>query len=268
MLIGIHYIGECVFDNTLPFSDTQNSVKLQNCIADTLHIDKIAKVNDPIKWTGHTRLLARFNGNFEAGNVDPNELNITKWRIKRNKPNELKQTVGEVENQWNVEHQFEDYFVKAKQVYEYTVVPLIDDVIEGDDITHPVEVDFDGWWLIDEDTRLQFLYNLDDAKYGLEEDREEIRTFSKYPLIRYGPSRFRRGTLMGLFIPQEKTAKEMEEMLDSMIEARKPYILKDGQGRYMKVNIYEPEITIPHRTLKSHVLRVGVRWVEIADADS
>ena len=49
MLIGIHYIGECVFDNTLPFSDTQNSVKLQNCIADTLHIDKIAKVNDPIK---------------------------------------------------------------------------------------------------------------------------------------------------------------------------------------------------------------------------
>jgi len=145
MLIGIHYIGECVFDNTLPFTDTQNSIKLQNCIADTLHIDRTAESDDPVKWTGNTRLLARFNDNFEAGNIDPNELNITKWRIKRNKPNELKQTVGEVENQWNVEHQFEDYMVKSKQEYEYTVVPLIDDVIEGDNITHPVDVDFDGW---------------------------------------------------------------------------------------------------------------------------
>lgn len=262
IIIGIHYIGECVFDNILPFNDVQRSVEVKNCIADTLHIDKQTRDDIPPKWRSTTRLLARFNDNFEAGNIDPNELNITKWRVKRNEPGELKQTVGEVDNLWNVPHEFEDYSIRAKQEYEYTVVPLIDDVVEGDDITHAVTTDFDGWWV----DKFQFLYNLDDMTYSTEEDRVELSTFSKYRLIRYGPARFKRGMLAGLIIPRDKTAREIEEELDDLIAQRKPCILRDMQGRLMKVNLYEPETVVLHRTMKSYVLRIGVRWVEIGDA--
>ncbi|MCT4605378.1 MAG: hypothetical protein N4A64_04605 [Marinisporobacter sp.] len=162
---------------------------------------------------------------------------------------------------------YDDYSALSTVYYEYIVTPVDATGIEGIVTATVVRPEFDGWWIVDldnpEEYNFQFLYNLDDVTINMTEDRTEMSTFGKYPLVRYGTKRARKCTLSGLFIPEGESTKEQYDKFDQMLTQRKPYLLKDKYGRKFVVDISSPQETILSRL--QGVTKIAVNWVEVGE---
>ncbi|WP_211329378.1 hypothetical protein, partial [Ammoniphilus oxalaticus] len=103
-----------------------------------------------------------------------------------------------------------------------------------------IDVMFSGWWVVDMETNdmFNFVYNVSQGQISLEEERQEIRTFSSKPFVRYGAFSAERGSLAGLKIDGPGTAREQVNVLRELISRRKPFYLKNNRGESWVVNIY------------------------------
>ncbi len=269
MIIGYEIIGTTVFSS---FSPLVNAcfMELKNIVADEFHVQNISN-NSTVRenWTSGTVLLTTFNGDLEAGNIQMRENSITGLRVKRRKVNNQIFTVLK-EFPFTPEPTqiiYDDYSATAGVDYEYMVVPYDETGIEGIITTINAKAEFEGWWLVDphspEDFNFQFFYNLDDINIETDEDRTELTTFGKYPLIRYGQKRARKGTLSSLFIPEGDSVVEQYQKLDNMLKQHKTLLLKDGLGRSFLVDVSSPAETVLQKPFR--LSRITVSWVEVEE---
>lgn len=268
MIIGYDIIGSQIFPSHSAVKNVQYA-EVKNVIADELHIQSTVgeTTSDKNEWTYGTVLLATFNGDLEAGNIQMRENPIEKLRVKRrllSKPNFI--ILKELPfNPEPTELIYDDYTALSDKEYEYVVVPVDATGIEGIMTATYVNPKFDGWWLIDldnpEEYNFQFIYNLEDVSIDTDEDRTEMSTFGKYPIVRYGTKRAKRGQLSSLFIPGGYNIREQIERLDEMLAQHKPYLLKDGYGRKYIVDVTAPNETIMPRV--AGLSKVTIDWVEV-----
>ncbi|WP_336786966.1 hypothetical protein [Paenibacillus sp. MMO-177] len=272
MIIGLDMIGAQGFKSLVPPVTNATYLEVENCVADVLQLQtNIDNDDTKDKWGYGTVLLATFNGDLEAGNIQMRENPISELRVKRRNLKDQNFIVVK-ELPFNPEPTqivYDDYTVSSGEEYEYVIAPVDASGIEGFMTATYINPKFDGWWIVDPDQpelyNFQFLYNLDDVNITVDEDRTEINTFSKFPKVYYGQKYARRGSLSSLFIPEGYNAKEQYERLIAMINAKKPYILKDGYGRNFRVDISAPQETVQARM--AGVTKVAVNWVEVGEVN-
>lgn len=268
MLIGVESFCDSIFEPPYAPFISVKYVEIKNTIIDELHIQSIVADNSTKEnWTNGTILLAKYAGDLEAGNIVMRENPITKLRIKRRNTSKasfttLKELPFDPEP---TELTFDDYTASSNREYEYLVTPVDETGIEGVVTAVSAKPEFEGWWIIDrdnpEENNFRFLYNLDDVHINTDEDRSELRTFGKYPMVRYGELRAKKGTLTGLIIPEELDARQQVEKLDRILQQHKPLLLKGSRGQSFIVDVSAPSETIMSRI--NGLSRVQLNWMEV-----
>ena len=266
MIIGIDYIGATPFDiGVAPVHSSY--IELKNSVVDELHIQsQLSNSSTKENWTNGTILLAKFNGDLEAGNITMRENPISKLRIKRRNYNS---TIFKVlkEMPFNpdpTELIYDDYTCVSDDTYDYSVVPVDSAGIEGIMTAVSVKPHVEGWWIIDRDNpgnHIKFMYNLDEVSISTDEDRTELSTFSRYPKVYYGTKRAKRGSLSGLFIPEGMTVRDQIAMLENLTQQHKPLLLKGGYGRSYIVDVSAPQLSIA--PMMKDITKVNISWVEV-----
>lgn len=220
------------------------------------------------RWNADTVFLASFEGNLEAGSISLGDVEINKWRLKRQREgSNIVVTVGEFNVlDYDIQISWIDRNLWSKRNYVYFIVPVGTDGTEGEQLSVVTSVTFDGWILTDPDNQnnfVKFYYNIDSVSIQLEEDRTELRTFYKYPLVRYGEGDFHRGSISSLYIPEDQTVIQQIEALKTLLRLRKALLLKDGKGVNYLVNAHSQ---IESRDINDiDPSRISIQWVEVGE---
>lgn len=221
---------------------------------DDSQIESVYRAGQPQDRNVYTVILAPFDGNTEAGDVDFGGLTIASWNVYRD--GEL---IAEYPNIDAVSLSHTDYSVSARQRYEYAVRPVASNGVEGDATVTFITPQFDGFWIVDPDAPdealFQFLWNTEPSTNIYEEDRAEIRTFARKAFIRYGEYNAERGEVGGLLDTRENYLR-----LKDIVRLRRPLLLKTWRGDKWRVNIYDLE-RIP--VAEGEVLSVA--WTEVSE---
>ncbi|GMA50116.1 hypothetical protein GCM10025857_14730 [Alicyclobacillus contaminans] len=181
-----------------------------------------------------TMFLANFDGTLEGGDVSGTA--IDHWQIVR-LYNGQQKLLGTVQKSENPTLSFVDSTPLADATYQYNIVPYDANGNSGPPMIVQGSVSFDGWWLTDPDTGVsfQFYLNVGDVEIQTNYGRNEYKTFGRYPVVAYAPTRYRTGKLSGWVVDQFMTTQtpyEQYQTLQSMIDAHKPLLLrgmKDGE---------------------------------------
>ena len=258
-----------------------NNIEISNCIIDELHVR--AAVDDSVNllptkddWQIDTYLLAKFQGNLEAGNISNQGYKIAKFVIKRRKINELKPlTIGSVNYVEGQTFMFTDY-TQANEKYIYGVYPVGENGIEG----APNEIvgtsDFTGYFVVDKDTGnvLTFDKSFDSKPMvdtQLNQGRYSVETFSKYPSIYYNETLYHTFTLSSVIVPDEltKSGDTYLNILNKFIIEHKPMIVKSGNGEVYVCDLSNLKKSSPLNTWDGYdYLEISIDCQEIDDYDT
>lgn len=228
-------------------------IEINNCIADQIHLRELTSVivdttsTKETTWQADTRLLAKFQGDSEAGNINNEGNPINKIIFKRRKPGQIYNiTIGSVDfDPTNVQSlNFVDYSQPVGSLI-YSIVPVGSNRLEGRPNEISVESKFSGWWIIDENKNRQFGFN---KQYGgedrtvdiqLNQGRIEIETMSKYPVVYYDPTEYVRFNLSAVVVPSNYSITEWNNFI-SIITQHTPLIVKSGNGDFYIVDVCAP----------------------------
>ena len=254
-----------------------NSITLDNGVYDDLFITKNYNTeitNSNKEWNFDTVLHAMFNGNLLAGNVEFALNTITSIRIKQREKGKFDWiTIYDIPI-----NSIEDLafvrtykYCKGNTNYEFAVLPVLNDTVEGNMSIVECESKFTGAYLMERDASIQMVINFESTQQR-NHSPTTIQTLGRIKpfYITNGMSNYESGSINVVFIqfdncePNTKTgAKYRKDIYDSLTN-KKPKILKFDDGRTYIVGITEAisqssDIDIPVST---------INWTEIADIDS
>lgn len=280
MLIGLSAFS---FDGFSPCTSSVRDIyylEITNAIFDEIHVRE--RIDFPISntresWQPDTRLLAKFKGNLEAGNIDNDGLQIEKFALKRKRYDELDWIiVGYLSYENGKTVEFIDY-TQPNDKLIYSVCPVAENGLLGKDNLVEIESDFVGFYIVDKDEQnnpnpqriLVFDTivgnNIPMVDTQLEQGRVELRTLSKYPIIFYTDNEFHRFSLQASFIPEEnQRSNKLYEKLLNMIREHKPYIVKGSDGSLYVMDISNPKRSVSNNSYKSYDwITVSIDCVEV-----
>ncbi len=256
MLIGLESFTGMFFDTPQTPISNISYLSIKECIADDLHIrNTLANITEKSEWDNSTVLYAAFSGDMEAGNISMRENQIAKLRLKRKEGNESYfKTIAEFDfdNQIITKtYSYNDYEAMGNVEITYMVCPVDSAGIEGKGTVVTTLLDFSGWWIIDmespDENSVQFIYNMDSVSISTEQDRTILKTFSKYPFVRYGATHCKQGSLKSMNVNFSVPIWKQVQKLDNMCQMHKSFLLKDGNGHRYIVDINSPtETTYEH----------------------
>lgn len=232
-----------------------------------------ADLNAREEWQTDTRLLAKFLGDLEAGNINNSGVRIEKFAIKRRKVDELEGlTIGYEKFVNNAKVEYLD-LTQSNDAHIYSVVPIGENNLEGKPNEVTIESDFVGWWIVDKDSSevLGFDKSIGDVgkvDVQLNQDRVEIKTFSRYPNIWYSPTDYSTFTLSTVLIPNdlERSGKNFERVVRKFVTKHIPMIVKDDTGRIFVCDISNPRFSTPMNTWKGNdYIELALDFTEIED---
>lgn len=232
------------------------------------------------EWRYESVLLARFQGNLNAGNVDFTNMTVADIVVKKRKMDDLTgwQRVAKTPYDKNniKTYEFYDDLSESFQEYEYAFVPVTSQGIEGDYIKETVFSEFEDMFMIDKDNKYKLRYNIN---YGSSERVTENALFqplgSKYPIVvSNGMTNYEQGSVDTLVLsdksllklhPKEET-KYRKQLVDFLTN-NKPKILKNGNGDFYMIKVIgNPQINKLNE-LSGALANVSFSWVEISNID-
>ncbi|MGG3892002.1 hypothetical protein [Metabacillus fastidiosus] len=231
-------------------------VELNGAIYDELHIREktdgvdTSNVKDP--WQIDTIILAKFMNDLEAGNINNQGVKIDKFAIKRKRINEINPiTLGYKDFVNNNQFVYQD-FTQPRGEFIYSIVPIGENGLEGQENSITIDVDFAGFHLVDKDTNEvlsfdTFIGSEPTVTQSLNQGRTQIDTFSKYPSFYYTEQNYHSFSLQAVFIPEEweSAGKKYEDILNQFVYSHKPFIIKGGNGSIYVADIHTPSVETP-----------------------
>lgn len=228
---------------------------IYDCVFATRNVTDPYSTTIPSVWDIYTIMLANFNGNLSAGNIDIMLQAITSVRIKKRKQSSFEWiTIKEIpiNTMQDLNFVFEDYFSANNEEYEYAWVPVLNNV-EGNFISQKIFSQFNGVFIADADTIYKFYAGV---SYGVSEQVQKIGTFEpfgkQYPVyVSNSLINYQTGSLSGKIIGQyEKTyefdRKEMVEEKNQLLKFltnKKAKLIKDWNGNeFLCVIVGNPNV--------------------------
>lgn len=202
-------------------------------------IDTVFEYN-PV-WDADTVFLAEFDSNLTAGNVEAGGGELIGWLINKRKSGDLVTTrVGEVDKDTT---ELVDYRVVDKDSVVYQIVPKTETVLGTPLETEEVLSEYDGWFLIDEQTNTTYKFRLQFSSDTASANTSQVvfRTHNKFPTISQTESNYITGGISAI-VPEEVTSDgkivqsvRFVEGLQDFIGNGKPKLLKSRKGKIMRV---------------------------------
>lgn len=170
----ISLYGEGYFDKVHALSTSMTLLEL-------LAID----ITTEISWDSNTIMLAEFNNNLNAGNLNLGG-NVQNWEVYRLAEDDP--TLVKVATVAGTEENFIDYRVPPFDTYTYSVFGVTSTEISEPLTALPVDVEFYNYFLIDEDTNTVYAFDLnaETGVYEFQQDLTSYDTFNQYPTFSQG----------------------------------------------------------------------------------
>jgi hypothetical protein len=229
-----------------------------------LEVETLANSSLPYIWDDDTIFLAPLDNDLNAGSLAGSGLNIITWRIYKKLTSEDQYTFLEEQDNSPINYYY-DMIVANGISYDYALEGVSDD---GRVTTKYFNlgniVTFNGFWLLDQEnnTSFQFLYNIPQVPTSLEREREEFKTFSKYPVIRRGIYQVHRGTLTTV-IDEDDDITTLTDALESM--EGNELVLKLYTGKMYLVDVYNITNTLTSEE-GYETCELRCDWVEVGEA--
>lgn len=288
MIIGFNAFGEenhLAFDNRL-CHPTYNKLEITGGMIDEIYIDEDIEIpytiEKPTGWRFRTVLLARFQGNLEAGSVEAQNLQIEKIRFQRRRVGDLEwQDVAEMEYipTEKIFYETLDKFVSNEFIYQYSIIPITATVVGNRVVSDEVKAEFEGIFISDKESNYKLLYDveLSDIQHNIAYSVFEPRN-SKYPIVVYGNLDYVSFDITATFITAETMNKNdgtvdirMERLTkDKLLEFMKngkPKIYRDHHGNTKVVSVVGTPKEIPYNN-KGGIAKLSFSLAEIGDVDS
>lgn len=270
-----------------PFPTSVNDItttELSNAIFDDFYVTKDTSsaysTTVPTEWDFYTIMLANFNGNLNAGNIDALLSQLTSIRIKRRPVGSFDWiTIREipVETLEDISFIFDDNFGANLTEYEYAWVPVLNEV-EGNYIIKSILSQFNGVFICDLETVYKFV---GDVAYGTSEQVQKIGTFEpfgrQYPVyVSNAMTNYQKGSLSakimgryettGVFNRQEMVSEK--NALLSWLTNKQAKIIKDYNGNIWLVVIIGNPSVIYNGKWGNGIMDVSLNYSETGSVDS
>lgn len=232
------------------------------------------------EWDTNTTLIADFEGNLVAGNVDLGE-SISGNMIYRKKLGSSKlefvKTVGEDEKY------IVDYMVKNNSEYMYYLFPTTENATLLPLSSNSVEINHNAWSLMVVDETddknvftlaklFKFSLNFSSDRMSTNNDVNILKNFTSYPKIQKGNSNYWSGGLTSLigFVHCSgdyiQTPNMMEELKALAIDGRRKF-LRDYEGNLFEVEIVDSINIGNEDDTSQQVKSMTIKWVEVGSTD-
>lgn len=259
--------------------------KLTNAIYDDFYITKDVtspySTEIPTEWDFNTILLANFNGNLSAGNIEQTIDILDGIRIKKRIKGTFDWiTIKEytVTNVGDLSFSFSDSLSRNNTEYEYAWIPILKNGTEGGYTIVDVLSKFNGVYLADVNSIYKFVA---DTSYGQTRRVQQIGTFEpygrKYPVyVSNGMINYEQGSmnarLIGDYLEtgvlnREKIVNEKQSLMDFLTN-KKAKILKDYNGNYWLVIITGNPTVEYDNNYGMGVMTANFQWSEVGDANN
>lgn len=258
-----------------------SSITLKNGIFDDLYItketDSIYSAQIPKDWDFDTILHTLFQGTLHAGNVDYTISSVSEMRVKRREVGTydwvtLYQIPISHVDDFNFERM--DMTARAKTWYEYSLVPVINNV-EGNLNINKVYSDYDGIFIVGSDEIFGTYLNTSISVQNNHISSSVTTLGRKYPyIVSSSKSNYTSGNISGTFIEFDRVVSELvpkegwkyRKRLMDFFGDGKPKIIKVHDGRmWMSSIIGSPSESAPaHEDMPVS----SIEFVETGDVDS
>jgi hypothetical protein len=229
---------------------------MQNAIYDEVHVRENTVVIDSSNvkedWQMDTIMLAKFLGDLEAGNINNQGINITQFAIKRRKVNETTPITLAYKDFVNNNQFVYDDYTQANDEYIYSIVPVGENGLEGQENSITITSDFTGFHLVDKFTNQvisfdKFMGSEPSVQTTLNQGKTQIDTLSPYPRFFYNGQNYHTFTLQGVFIPEDWQNSEQlyQSILTQYVYTHKPFLAKGGNGSVYIVDVSSPQKEVP-----------------------
>ena len=280
------------FDTCVPFANSLENIVIQNAIYDELEIlQNISEVNQDTSksgsWTNDTLILAKFQGNLSAGNINVGGHPVYSIKFLKRKKGETEwQLCKDVPyDKEKEEYIFIDKYIESEQDYEYCIRPTArvydetgaytETIIGQNNKPQLFRVVFDYAHLFDNETSYDLIYNFKLSEITSNIDANTIMTLGgQYPFTVYGASKYKTGSVSCLLVTEESAIgsidvgkeKELRNNIDKFLSNKKPKILKYEDGTYLLISISNNyTLTSDENLLGSYSL--SFNYTEIGDAN-
>ena len=251
------------------FDGTYNQIYLSTDINMT-----VANLDD--EWNYNTKMNAKFDGSFDAGNSGFSLRNTDHIVIRRRELGTLEWTTiftREINNVEDFAIHITDTYARSGVEYEYSVSSFVNGM-ENSYIIENVYSEFDGYYITDKDCLYGTVYNVDGCDTSRNISSQAVQMLnSKYMKVVSNSSlNCDTGSITGAFIKLDE-AKEVDReggnkyrnSVKDRLANKKPLILKVDDGRIWMI---KPSGTISeamdgHRDLRN----ITFEWTEIGDVN-
>ena len=201
-------------------------------------IDKNSTLYFSPKWTPETYLLCEFEHSYSGGNISNITSPILNWAIYRSESDsDVLELIDEIDV---LEQSYIDFTALKNKKYTYYLFGKNDTEMSLPLITNEVESYYHGWYLIDEENKISYMFdlNLSGGEINQVEDISEYNTNLPYKAYSKGAMNYVEGTITALVMDdlcEMKQTVEILEELRSFIFSDRTKYLKDNKGRIFKV---------------------------------
>ena len=227
-------------------------------------IEVLSEATSVYTWDDDTIFLAPLDDNLNAGSLAGQGFNIVSWRIYKKLSSASQYTLLEEQDNAPINYYY-DMVVANNIAYDYAIEGVADDGrITTKYFALNNTVTFDGFWLLDQENNVsfQFLYNIPQVPTNVENDRQEFKTFSKYPVIKRGIYSVHRGTLTTT-IDKDDGITTLTDILEAM--EGNELVLKLYTGKMYLVDIYNITNTLSSEE-GYETCELRCDWIEVGEA--
>jgi hypothetical protein len=272
----------CFWDSPV-CTDMLDELQLNEGTYDEAYIDLNTTVVDdtakPTIWTLTTIMDSKFKGDLDGGSIGADGFNVNKIQLYR--------TIYGT-SQWNPIGQFEynpdfnvynyvDRYVQNGASYQYAIVPVANEV-QGDKLVSDiVKAEFEGIFITDrkENRRLEYDISLGDVTYNTNSAINQPIN-NPYPIVTFGNSKYRSGTLSVLPLSKEtiamagsgidKLAEQInrQEWLDFLNNGRAKVVRMDS-GVLMLVVTHNANVSHKDGDILRHLASISFDYTEIGE---
>lgn len=262
-------------------TDTTLFNGIYDCLYITKDVNTIITTDQPTQWDFNTVLLANFNGDLSAGNINQTLETLRAIRVKKRVKGTfdwitLKEYL--VTDVGDLSFSFIDNLSKNNTDYEYAWIPVLEGGTEGGYTITDVLSNFNGVYIADAESIYKLSANV---AYGQTQRVQQIGTFEpygrKYPVyVSNGMINYEQGsmnaTLIGDYLEtgvlnREKMVSEKQSLMDFLTNKRAK-ILKDYNGNYWLVIITGNPTVEYDNNWGNGMMTTNFQWSEVGDGNN
>jgi len=254
----ITVVGEGTFDKLHVISEELS-------LSSLLAID----ITEELSWGTTTIMLAEFNNNLNAGNLNL-AGSVQNWDIYRLADGDT--TLVKVASVDGTDEAFIDYRVPPYKNYIYTVFGSTSTEISEPLTALPLYVDFFNFFLIDEDTNVVYIFDLDvsSGSYEIQQDVTIYNTYNQFPTISQGARKYATNTITAICGDVEcdstltQPVSYIKDLKDFIMNGRAK-IFKTRKGDVMRVYTNNFRYGVIEDAIQSQPMSISFDMIEVSE---